>query len=69
MKDIEKKLNQILNMFNLIHSENIFFMNLISDMIVSDEYKQQMKNYIEKCNNERLAILSGTYEEDVTMLN
>ena len=61
----EKKLNQILNLLNLIHNENTFILGFIKNLFINEEDRKAMEEYIEKCNVQKEAIISGLYEDDV----
>ena len=61
----EKKLNQILNLLNLIHNENTFILGFIKNLFINEEDRKSMEEYIEKCNTQKEAIISGLYEDDV----
>lgn len=52
-------------MLNLIHEENTFFIHLIADTIETDENKKIVKDYIKACNDQKVIILSGIYEDDI----
>ena len=61
----EKKLNQILNLLNLIHNENTFILGFIKNLFINEEDRKSMEEYIEKCNVQKEAIIPGLYEDDV----
>ena len=61
----EKKLNQILNLLNLMHSENTFFLDVIKNMITDQDDRKSVEEYIEKCNSQKQSILSGLYEDEI----
>ena len=65
MDNTEKKLNQILNLLNLIHNENTFMLGFIKNLFINDTDRKSMEEYIEKCNLQKEAIISGLYEDDV----
>lgn len=65
MDNTEKKLNQILNLLNLIHNENTFMLEFIKNLFINDTDRKSMEEYIEKCNLQKEAIISGLYEDDV----
>ena len=65
MDKTEKKINQILNLLNLTHEENMFFMETLSHSIAKEEDLQILHEYMEKCNTRRECILSGMYEDEV----
>ena len=50
MDKTEKKINQILNLLNLTHEENMFFMETLSHSIVKEEDLQVLHEYMKKCN-------------------
>lgn len=65
MDNIEKKLNQILNLLNLIHNENTFILGFVKNLFINEADRKAMEEYIEKCNTQKEAIISGLYEDDV----
>lgn len=65
MDNTEKKLNQILNLLNLIHNENTFILGFIKNLFINEADHKAMEEYIEKCNVQKEAIISGLYEDDV----
>ena len=65
MDNTEKKLNQILNLLNLIHSENTFILGFIKNLFINEADRKAMEEYIEKYNVQKEAIISGLYEDDV----
>lgn len=66
MTDLEKKLNKIYNYTDLIHTENILMLTILSSLL-----NEEVKSDIEKCINryiqQRENILSGLYEDDVNI--
>jgi hypothetical protein len=64
MTDLEKKLNKIYNYADLIHTENILMLTILSSLL-----NEEIKSHIEKCIKryiqQRKNILSGLYEDDV----
>ena len=66
MTDLEKKLNKIYNYTDLIHTENILMLTILSSLL-----NEEVKSDIEKCINryiqQRANILSGLYEDDVNI--
>lgn len=66
MTDLEKKLNKIYNYADLIHTENILMLTILSSLL-----NEEIKSHIEKCINryiqQRENILSGLYEDDVNI--
>ena len=69
MDTIEKKLNQILNLLNLVHSENMFVLSLITSCIVSDKDKIALQEYIEECQKQKMTIISGMYEDEIKIVD
>ena len=69
MDKTEKKINQILNLLNLTHEENMFFMETLAQSIIKEEDLQVSHEYMEKCNTKRQCILSGMYEDEITILH
>lgn len=67
MTETDKKLNQILNLLDLVHSENVFFLGLIKNMCANDHDKMIMEEYIEKCNLTKQGIKSGMYEDEIVI--
>ena len=61
----EKKLNQILNLLNLIHNENTFILGFVKNLFTNETDRKAMEEYIEKCNTQKEAIISGLYEDEV----
>lgn len=64
----EKKLNQILNLLNLIHNENTFILGFVKNLFIlfiNEADRKAMEEYIEKCNTQKEAIIFGLYEDDV----
>ena len=64
----EKKLNQILNLLNLIHNENTFILGFVKNLFINETDRKAMEEYIEKCNVQNVqkeAIVSGLYEDDI----
>lgn len=64
MTDLEKKLNKIYNYADLILTENILMLTILSSLL-----NEEIKSHIEKCIKryiqQRENILSGLYEDDV----
>ena len=64
MTDLEKKLNKIYNYADLIHTEYILMLTILSSLL-----NEEIKSHIEKCIKryiqQRENILSGLYEDDV----
>ncbi len=69
MDKTEKKINQILNLLNLTHEENMFFMETLAHCIASDEEREVLNEYMRKCNVKRECICSGMHEDEITILN
>lgn len=65
----EKKLNQILNLINLIHSENTFVLSVIANLVQSDTDRNDLQKYIDECNNAKMIIMSGMYEDDINIVD
>ena len=68
MDNTEKKLNQILNLLNLIHNENTFILGFVKNLFINETDRKAMEEYIEKCNVQNVqkeAIVSGLYEDDI----
>ena len=65
MDNTEKKLNQILNLLNLTHNENTFMLEFIKNLFINEADRKAIEKYIEKCNVQKEAIISGLYEDDV----
>lgn len=69
MDNTEKKLNQIMNMLDLIHGENTFLFGLIKNMFTNEDDRKAMEKYIEDCNALKIAIKSGMYEDDIGIIS
>lgn len=69
MDKTEKKINQILNLLNLTHEENMFFMETLSHCIANDEDCEALNEYMRKCNEKRECICSGMYEDEIEILH
>lgn len=67
MNETDKKLNQILNLLNLIHNENTFFLNIIKIVNINESDRNKMDEYIKTCEIQKQCILSGMYEDEITM--
>lgn len=63
----EKKINQTLNMLQLIHDENLVIFSLIKGIVTPGKDPETFESYIKQCQNREEQILSGVYEEDVTI--
>ena len=48
MDNTEKKLNQILNLLNLIHNENTFILGFVKNLFINESDRKSMEEYIEK---------------------
>ena len=69
MNEVEKKLNQIMNLLDLIHSENTFFLSTIASSITNEKQKGELMKNVDQCNLMKKAILSGMYEDEITVLH
>ena len=65
MESTEKKLNQILNLLNLIHNENTFMLEFIKNLFINEADRKTLEEYIERCNTQKEAIIYGLYEDDI----
>lgn len=65
----EKRINQTLNILQLIHEENLVILGLIKNITTSNEEQKNLESYIEQCRSYKQQILSGIYEDDVTITN
>ena len=68
MDDTEKKINQILNLSNLIVAQNLALLEVIKMFLKEDGHKT-INDYMDKCFNMRDEIMSGIYEDDVNIVN
>ena len=66
MTDLEKKLNKIYNYADLIHTENILMLSILSSLL-NEETKSDIEKYIKRYIQQRENILSGLYEDDVNI--
>lgn len=66
MTDLEKKLNKIYNYADLIHTENILMLTILSSWL-NEEVKSDIEKYIKRYIQQRENILSGLYEDDVNI--
>ena len=64
MTDLEKKLNKIYNYADLIHTENILMLSILSSLL-NEETKSDIEKCIKRFIQQRENILSGLYEDDV----
>lgn len=64
MTDLEKKLNKIYNYADLIHTENILMLTILSSLL-DKEIKSDIEKCIKRYIQQRKNILSGLYEDDV----
>lgn len=64
MTDLEKKLNKIYNYADLIHTENILMLTILSSLL-DKEIKSDIEKCIKRYIQQRENILSGLYEDDV----
>lgn len=44
----EKKLNQILNLLNLIHNENTFILGFVKNLFINEADRKSMRNAIHR---------------------
>ena len=66
MTDSEKKLNKIYNYADLIHTENILMLTILSSLL-NEEIKLDIDMCIKRYIQQRENILSGLYEDDVNI--
>ncbi len=66
MTDSEKKLNKIYNYADLIHTENILMLTILSSLL-NEEIKLDIEKCIKRYIQQRENILSGLYEDDVNI--
>jgi hypothetical protein len=66
MTDLEKKLNKIYNYADLIHTENILMLSILSSLL-NEETKSDIEKCIKRYIQQRENILSGLYEDDVNI--
>lgn len=66
MTDLEKKLNKIYNYADLIHTENILMLSILSSLL-NEETKSDIEKCIKRYIKQRENILSGLYEDDVNI--
>lgn len=66
MTDLEKKLNKIYNYADLIHTENILMLTILSSLL-NEETKSDIEKCIKRYIQQRENILSGLYEDDVNI--
>lgn len=66
MTDLEKKLNKIYNYADLIHTENILMLTILSSLL-DKEIKSDIEKCIKRYIQQRENILSGLYEDDVSI--
>ena len=64
MTDLEKKLNKIYNYADLIHTENILMLTILSSLL-NEEIKSDIEKCIKRYIQQRENILNGLYEDDV----
>lgn len=64
MTDLEKKLNKIYNYADLIHTENILMLSILSSLL-NEETKSDIEKCIKRYIQQRENILSGLYEDNV----
>lgn len=68
MDDTEKKINQILNLSNLIVAQNLALLEVMKMFLKEDDHKT-INDYMDKCINMRDEIMFGIYEDDVNILD
>lgn len=68
MDDTEKKINQILNLSNLIVAQNLALLEVMKMFLKEDDHKT-INDYMDKCFNMRDEIMSGIYEDDVNIVD
>ena len=68
MDDTEKKINQILNLSNLIVAQNLALLEVIK-MFLKEDVHKTINDYMDKCFNMRDEIMSGIYEDDVNIVD
>lgn len=61
----EKKLNQILNLVQLIHEENIISLRIMNTMVQSKEEHKAFEDTIDRYERVRDSIISGMYEDEI----
>lgn len=66
MTDLEKKLNKIYNYADLIHTENILMLSILSSLL-NEETKSDIEKCIKRYIQQRENILSGLYEDDINI--
>ena len=66
MTDLEKKLNKIYNYADLIHTENILMLSILSSLL-NEETKSDIEKCIKRYIQQRENILSVLYEDDVNI--
>lgn len=67
MDSTEKKFNQILNMLNLIHHENTYFLSVVINVIDNQSDKNKLLDYMKNCERAKQVILSGMYEDEINI--
>lgn len=65
MDKTEKKINQILNLLNLTHEENMFFMETLAHAVADSTDLQVLQEFMKRYEIERECIFSGMYEDEV----
>lgn len=68
MDDTEKKINQILNLSNLIVAQNLALLEVMKMFLKEDDNKT-INDYMDKCFNMRDEIMSGIYEDAVNIVD
>lgn len=66
MTDLEKKLNKIYNYADLIHTENILMLTILSSLL-NEEGKSDIEKCIKRYIQQKENILSGLYEDDINI--
>lgn len=64
-----KTVNKILNLVNLIHNENMFFVDILKGLTTKDKDIKLLTEYIDTCNSMKDAIITGMYNDDINTLN
>lgn len=64
MTDLEKKLNKIYNYADLIHTENILILTILSSLL-NEEIKPDIEKCIKTYIQQRENIQKGLYEDDI----
>lgn len=64
-----KTVNKILNLVNLIHNENMFFVDILKGLTTKDKDIKLLTEYIDACNSMKDAIITGMYDDDINTLS